>query len=469
MMARLSVILAVIALIVLYFAGQRRNPPGFYVDESSIALNALLIARTGADEYGVRLPLYFVAFGEAKNPTYIYLLSGLFSIVEPGTLAARRLSAFMGICAVLLVGYLGWRVTRSQAIALLLLASAAATPILFEISRLVFEVAFFPFTVAAFLIAARVAFERDRWGVGVVVTLAITLAAITYTYTAGRFLGPMFAVLLALFATRKRLFALVCVWMLYATLLFPAVLFNTQTNGALFRRMRTVSSADTSLVRVLYRIGRNLDPVGMSLRGDPEPRHHVPRSGGSILMMTFVLAALGAALTLPDRWTQFLLAGTLLSVVPAAITPDMFHTLRLSAYPVFLLALSIPALQNPSPIVRRVVAVVMFVGALQAIYFFVQFHRLGGARHASFDAGIRRLTNEALDTGMRPIYVLPGPVYAHVQWFGALRGVDRRELPKVAALRSPLPKGALAIMDSRPPDGVAVVSQHGRYSAVIVP
>src|SRR5689334_12092209 len=84
------------ASIIFYFGGQRKNPPGFFADESSIGWNALQIARHGVDEYGIRFPLYFRAFGEYKNPTYIYLLAAVLKVTGPSNLAARRLSAFLG-------------------------------------------------------------------------------------------------------------------------------------------------------------------------------------------------------------------------------------------------------------------------------------------------------------------------------------------------------------------------------------
>lgn len=62
-------------------------PKGFYVDELSIGYNALLIARTGYDEHNQFLPIFFEAFGEFKNPLYIYTVSliyKLFGISEFG-------------------------------------------------------------------------------------------------------------------------------------------------------------------------------------------------------------------------------------------------------------------------------------------------------------------------------------------------------------------------------------------------
>ena len=84
-----------IAAATLCFLRITTNPPGFYIDESSIAYNAHTIARTGADENGVRWPLYFRAFGDYKNPVYIYVLAALFRLTGPSILVPRLLSALL--------------------------------------------------------------------------------------------------------------------------------------------------------------------------------------------------------------------------------------------------------------------------------------------------------------------------------------------------------------------------------------
>src|SRR4051812_34532881 len=68
------------------------NPPGFYIDESSIAYNAHAISETGADEYSEAWPLYFRAFGDYKNPVYVYALAAVFRVTGPGILTARLFS-----------------------------------------------------------------------------------------------------------------------------------------------------------------------------------------------------------------------------------------------------------------------------------------------------------------------------------------------------------------------------------------
>ena len=48
---------------VWYFDSPLVTTPGFFIDESSIAYNAWSIARSGVDEHGARVPVYFAAFG----------------------------------------------------------------------------------------------------------------------------------------------------------------------------------------------------------------------------------------------------------------------------------------------------------------------------------------------------------------------------------------------------------------------
>jgi len=47
-------------------------PKGFYGDEASVAYNAYCIARTGADEYGTRWPLFFRALEFYGDPISTY-------------------------------------------------------------------------------------------------------------------------------------------------------------------------------------------------------------------------------------------------------------------------------------------------------------------------------------------------------------------------------------------------------------
>src|SRR5260370_821165 len=88
---------------ILYAQGAPTNPPGFFIDESSIAYNAHLIAQSGHDEFGKAWPLYFRAFTDYKNPVHIYLLAALFKLTGPSIAAARYLGAAAGVLTALVL------------------------------------------------------------------------------------------------------------------------------------------------------------------------------------------------------------------------------------------------------------------------------------------------------------------------------------------------------------------------------
>lgn len=434
----------ILAVAAFYLAGVPRNPPGFFIDEASIAYNALTIARSGVDEHGERFPLFFKAFGEYKNPLYIYALAAVFLVTGPSVLAARVLSALFGAAAALLLGRLAWVQTRNRGVTLLTISSAALTPGLFELSRLVFEVAAFPLALALFLLAARK---------GHVLALAVTLALVTYTYTAGRFLGPALALLLAILLWRewRRLAA---VWLLYALALVPMVSWNAKSGGALTSRAGVVVEDRLAIPRNYL---ANLSPAGLVLRGDPNARHHVPGSGGPVLLVTLLLAvlALGAA----DRWTWFLFGGALASVVPVALTVDVGHALRLSGLFVFLVALSIRGLER---VKGRALWIVAAGVVLQAAFFFYAFHTRGASRLGEYQAGIEGLVYSALDQGQRPVYLYEGPGVVMAYWFGELRGADRTAFALLKPGQEP-PPGSIFIGQAAPRPDSVVLSRHGLF------
>lgn len=453
--------ISVVAVIAAYLAGLDRNPPGFNFDESSVAYNAYTISRDGRDEHGVRFPLFFEAFGEYKNPVFIYLLAGAFKLAEPGTFTARFLSALLGIATALALARLAWSVTHSRKAALAALLTAAATPMLFEISRLVLEATVFPLGVALFLLAARAAHDREEWSPALALALAATLALVTYSYTAGRLLGPLFALLLTLFLTRRRLRGFILAVVLYALALLPAAIFNTTHPGAFFQHARDVAVRGSAL-DVARNVLLNLDPINLAFIGDPNARHHVPGSGGSILLMTYVLALIGARLTWRTRWTTFLLLGFFASILPGALAHGVAHTLRLSGSIAFLIPLGVPAMAA-----WRWRHLFFAIGAIQAAWFFTVYHRDGAQRPDMFDVGARPALEAAIATGRRPIYV-EGRQYSHAYWFGALNGIDRSELRLVPRGEHP-PKGALVYSDTFVPRDAQVIGRHGRYTAFVAP
>src|ERR687887_539142 len=92
------------------------NPPGFFRDEAAIAYNAYTIQHDGRDEYGARFPLYFSSFLDYKSPIFVYTLAGVFRVTGPNQEVARGLAAVSMLAAILLLGWLAYRLTGRTAV-----------------------------------------------------------------------------------------------------------------------------------------------------------------------------------------------------------------------------------------------------------------------------------------------------------------------------------------------------------------
>jgi hypothetical protein len=177
-----------------------------------------------------------------------------------------------------------------------------------------------------------------------------------------------------------------------------------------------------------------------------------------------------------DPWWQFIIFGALVSVIPGALTIDPFHTGRMIAYPIFLLVLTIPALEwllsegikgekpfeattanqsgigslknRPTVSFRRALVVgLLLATAGQAAYFQVIFWREGPKREYALDVGYKYVYDEAVAMPSRPIYLVDGKMdtgYIHAFWYALLEGRKASEFIHLDPGVSP-PPGALVI------------------------
>jgi 4-amino-4-deoxy-L-arabinose transferase-like glycosyltransferase len=428
--------------VVIYFRHLTTNPPGFFIDESSVAYNAFTISETGRDEYGVAWPLYFRAFGDYKNPVYVYLLALIFRFTGPSILVARMLSASFGIMTALLVGLLGYRLTKQRWIALALTAMAFATPWLFVLSRSVVEVALYPLVVTLFLLAvARVA-EKNRWKWIDALWIGLTLGLLTYTYSIGRLLAPLLAIGLVIFAKRSGILSVARAWLIYAATLAPLFIFRWRHPGALEARFTLLTYLTPQLgfgPSVSAFVGHylnNINPLRMVVSGDPAAYQIASTYGtGPVLLITFLLVVASIFVWWKQKqlnaWWVFVIYGLLVSIVPASLTREYFHILRLSPVPVFLILLSVPMLQwltrEPTSPKRPSITFVFILICAQAIYFQVVNEQSGRGpfRQTMFDADYQSkiLPTALAAAGSNPIYLQDAPAipgYIQAKWYATL-------------------------------------------------
>jgi type III secretory pathway component EscS len=457
----------VVLVCAVYLNGVPRTPPGFCLDESSIAFNAQLIASTGHDEYHESWPLYFRAFGEYKNPIYIYLLAAVFKITGPSIAVARALSAILGMLTALLIGYLAMAVSERREVGIAVGLSAALTPWLYQNSRLVFEVALYPVVVTLVLIAVWRASRRARWSLVDIASLIVTLVLLTYTYSIGRLLGPLFALGLIIFARRTRYREILIVWFGYAVTLIPLLIFTRHHPGALAARfgLLTYIQPYTSIAEIIRQFTtqylRDINPMRMLLTGEDNVRDNLLGTG-VILLATFVLAVAGLFVILrrerKSSWWLYVMYAFIVSIIPAALTTTIFPQLRLIALPVLINVLSIPAWQflfskaKLDDASKRPVAALLLASLLlifgQGVYFQTLYHRAAPERGYICDEKFpRKVLSVALATLQSPIYLFDPPFksgYVQSYWHGLLGGIA--------------PSRFVRLTNETPPPGAVVIS-----------
>jgi hypothetical protein len=500
----------------LYTWGISQNPPGFFLDESATAYNAYLVSRTGAGELGPRFPILFQQYA-VGNPTYmnplaIYLLAIVFRFAPPSILLARTLAAFWMFAACLLLGVLATRISGQRKIGIIVAGSALLTPWLFEAGRLVFDAHLPAFTVVLFLLAAWRFQSKEMWNWQDIAMLAGSLGLVTYGYFSGRALAPLYALGLLLLVTAKHRFVgVIMAWLAYGLTLVPLFLFDTSHPGALTKRLYEVSyirpGAPWKQIRDIaptlinrYLEDQSLTPLLMT--GDYHPRHHVQGSGGAILFATFTLAMIGLAVIIVRRWREpwwrFVLYGLAASILPGAITDEPFHQMRLMGYAVFLLVLTIPALQcllaraaprqgayvaskeshtgksDRATVVRHGISRrtrLAFLGFLlaatvaQAIDFQLAFRQKGPQRVYEFDVPYKPLYQVAVAQPQRPIYLENGgwgPAYMDAFWYATVEGRPLSEFVRLSEGAKP-PSGAIVLSSNSECENCEIVQKSGVY------
>ena len=452
---------ACLCLFVIYAADVTRQPPGFYIDESSIAYNAHTICHAGTDEYGTAFPLYFRAFGDYKNPVYVYLLAGIFRITGPGIAAARQLSTSLGALAAVLLGVLAFRLSNRLTVGFFVGLSAALTPWLYESSRLALEASAYPLAVVLFLLALDRASNKQLWSTADVGLIAVSLALLTYTYSIGRLLAPSLGVGLLFFARRSNLRRVMQVWAAYAVTMVPLAIFSLRHPGALTDRFKLITYArpgtggGRDVAAFLLHYIRDINPWRWLVTGESNIRDHIPGTP-ALLAVTVLLASSGLVIVLRSyrhqRWWQFQIYALAVSIVPAALTTTDFPQLRLIAFPIFLHLFLVPSagwLLQTGMVARSLLYVFTAAMLLQGFYFQWLFHLRPPERWYVFDARFPAKIFAPALTAAGPgiIYLEDTPGhsgYIQALWYGTLQHVPASRFRRLGSGETP-PVGAIVI------------------------
>jgi 4-amino-4-deoxy-L-arabinose transferase-like glycosyltransferase len=390
---------AAFLLMVLHLSALGKSPPGLYVDEASVGYNAWAVAHTGHDEHGHFLPFYFEAFGEYKNPVYIYALAPLTRILPLTPFVVRLPAAVFSLAACAALALFAYAATRSRGAALLTLLTAGVTPWLVQEGRLGFEVISMVALLAVTLwcLARAAATESARWYGAAGAALGLS----TFAYSTGRVFTVMLLVALPLcFGISSRSGAWLAAAIGPVAALVTLGIYVGLHQGAITARYNAISinfdtpGLPTLVQRFLSNYADYWDVRFLFTHGDPNLRHSTG-FGGMLLVTTLPAILVGVAVCarrFREPLPRFVLLGAVLAPVPAALTAEGTpHSLRAACMLPFLLAFAAYGWCALLNLVRdrRAVAVAAALGVAVAAetgsYFYDMFVEYPGRAVAWFD------------------------------------------------------------------------------------
>jgi hypothetical protein len=256
--------------------------------------------------------------------------------------------------------------------------------------------------------------------------------------------------LLVVFVTREQWRWVVASWATFLVGLIPLGVYAHRHPGALTARYNATKFSTPGMSRVdfvRHATTNYLHDVNLwrwLTSGDQKPYIHTwgaPQLGFALVG----LAALGiVAIVLSGitRWWVYVLVLALLSPIPASLTTDRHHALRLLPIPVFLCVLAIPGLAFLWEGVRRgwvsrvALGVAAVVVVAQLVQFEANFQGKARSRWTFFESDVPSILGAAhIDQNV--LYVDHDDIYAqtHARWYAATHGFPRSHV-------SVLPEGA---------------------------
>ncbi|MFZ5366033.1 MAG: ArnT family glycosyltransferase [Patescibacteria group bacterium] len=332
-----------------------QNPPSLNWDEVSHGYNAYSILKTDKDEWGVKFPLIFRAYGDYKLPVYIYLTAVSESIFGLNPFSVRLVSVLSGLGLVLLAYLITRKITKNEGISLFSAFLTALSPWSLFLSRVAVEA-----NLAASLFALGIYFLFD-WledhSLKSLILLALFWGFSLHTYNSARLLVPLFTVAVAFLVVRAKQFRQLVVFLSLIFIFFVPVInqFFDESGSARFGwvslidqgtinriiEKRTNSSLPAFASKILYNRPSffifyaaknylsNLSPDYLFFRGGSH--YQFSQVGHELLFLVsapFLLIGLLKILVKGNPKERVVMLWFFLAFIPSAITRDAPHVLR---------------------------------------------------------------------------------------------------------------------------------------------
>ncbi len=382
-----TALIAFLAVCFLHLWKLGTAPRGFYQDEASVAYNAYCIANTGADEYGVRHPVFFRCFDNYQDPVMIYSLAPLVGAFGLTQGVARFPSALFQILAAATFGFLVYEYCRNRWLSLSGAVVFALVPWAFPVSRGIMS----GYTAMLFgmnlgWLCSLIALRRRSHRYAALAGIAWAFAM--YSHNIGR---PVTAVWLIGFglALNRLLLRRWRIWLSFSFSfllgLLPMIISVWHSPESLTTRFQSIGmfhdhpSLSDALYQFAVRYIEYFSPPFLWVTGDANLRHNTG-FGGELFVFTvpLILAGLYCVIRLFRNQPHYRVLAVALATYPvaASLTVDRMHSTRCidGVIPWLLLAMvGARALWRHRPTGGRLLVAIGVVGLVESSMYFADY------------------------------------------------------------------------------------------------
>lgn len=340
----------ILVFFVSHFLYLSLTPSGLYVDESSIGYNAFSILRTGRDEHGHFLPLYFEAFGDYKNPIYVYSVTIPFLLFGVSVTSLRLTSTIWILAAILSLIFFLLKLKETKKVIIFTLLLLLTNPWQWELSRVAYELSSTPFflivAICSYYLCCKVTTQKEffKW----FVLFALSLGFSFYTYTSARVLAVLFFIC-GIFFLRKKitLTTFFTSTGIFIVCLLPLFISQSLQEGALLARYKVVglsyytNSNQEFFLTAAKNYFSHFSPAFLFFGGD-ENLSHVPVPYGILLLSSAYFLVVGLVYGYKKESRDFfwwLISCLVISPIPSAVTIQSPHVLRVIGWLPFIFIL----------------------------------------------------------------------------------------------------------------------------------
>lgn len=330
-------------------------PPSLNWDEVSHGYNAFSILKTGADEWGQKIPLInFRAYGDYPTPLNLYLTIPFISVMGLNDLAIRMPHAILGILTIIAIYFFVFGLTRRKNLALLAAFLASISPWYLFTSRFVLQS-----NLSVFLLTSSMAFFFNRDYKKYFINVSFLLLFLTlFSYHTTRIFSPV--LLLGMILNYKSEILKKWLFLIFFFVISLVILLNPNARarsgvlsilgqGAVnkIESQRNASTLPYIVTKIIYNrpiyFGAQFiknyisyfSPEFLFLKGGSQYQFSVPDRGLMYLInLPFFYLGLFVLIkkAISERDFRFILFWVLLYPIPASLTNEKFAVLRATTF-----------------------------------------------------------------------------------------------------------------------------------------